>query len=72
MENNKSPGNDGITKEFCITNWNEVKAPLLLRIEESYLVKQLSASQKQAKLKKIEKKRTRQKAYAKLATYFLS
>ena len=26
MEYNKSPGNDGLTKEFYITFWNEVKA----------------------------------------------
>ena len=25
MENNKSPGNDGLTKEFYIAFWNEVK-----------------------------------------------
>ena len=56
MENNKSPGNDGLTKEFHITFWNEVKAPLLLAIEKAYLVKQLSASLKQAVIKSIEKK----------------
>ena len=56
MENNKSPGNDGITKEFYITFWNEVKVPYLLAIGKAYLVKQLSASQKQAVIKLIEKK----------------
>ena len=45
MENNKSPGNDGLTKEFYITFSNEVKVPLLLTIEKAYLVRQLSASQ---------------------------
>ena len=55
MENNTSPGNDGLTKEFYITFWNEVKVPLLLAIEKAYLVKQLSASQKQAVIKLIEK-----------------
>ena len=38
MENNKSPGNNGLTKEFCMQFWNEVKAPLLLAIEKVYLV----------------------------------
>ena len=56
MELNKLPGNDGLTKEFYITFWNEVKAPLLRAIEKSYLVKQHSTSQKQAFTKLIEKK----------------
>ena len=41
MENNKSPGNDGLTKEFYITFWNEVKIPLLLAIEKASLVKEV-------------------------------
>ena len=57
MENNKLPGNDKLTKEFYITFWNGVKAPLLLAIENVYLVKQLSALQKQAAIKLIGKKR---------------
>ena len=56
MENNKSSGNHGLTKEFYIPFWNEVKVPFLLAIEKAYLVKQLSASQKQAVIKLIEKK----------------
>ena len=44
MENNKSPGNGRLTKEFYVTFWNEKKAPLLLAIEKVYLVKQLIAS----------------------------
>ena len=39
IENNKSPGNDGLTKGFYITSWNEVKAPILLALEIAYLVK---------------------------------
>ena len=62
MENNKSPENDGLTKEFYIPFLNEVKVSLLLAIEKAYLVKQLSASQKQAVIKLIEKKR-RDKRY---------
>ena len=71
MENNKSPGNDGLTKEFYTTFWNEVKAPFLLAIEKAYLVKQLNTSQKQTVIKLIEK-RTQKKVYSKLATYFLT
>ena len=56
MENNKAPGNDGLTKEFYITFWNQIKAPLLLAIEKACLLKQLSALQKQAVIKLLEKK----------------
>ena len=63
MENNKSPENDRLTKEFYITLWNKVKAPLLLAIEKAYLVKHLNASEKQAVIKLIGKKRTRQEAH---------
>ena len=72
MENNKSPGNDGLTKEFYITFWKEINALLLLALEKIYLVKQLSASHKQAVIKLIEKKGRNQKVYSKLATYFLT
>ena len=53
MENNKSSGNDGLTKEFYIIFWNEVKIPLLPVTENA---KQLSASQKQAVIRLLEKK----------------
>ena len=56
MENNKSPGNDGLIKEFYLTFWNEVIAPLLLKIEKAYLIKQLNVLQKQAVTRLIEKK----------------
>ena len=56
MEYNKSPGNDGLMKEFYITFWNEVKAPFQLAIEKAYLVKQVSTSQKKAVMKLIEQK----------------
>ena len=35
MENNKSPENYGITKEFCMTFWTEVNINLLLAIEKT-------------------------------------
>ena len=72
MENNKSPGNNELMKEFYFTFWNEVKAPLLLAIEKAYLIKELSTLQKQAAIKLIKKKRMQQNVYSKLATYFLT
>ena len=57
MENNKSPGNNGLTRKFHITFWNEVKGTFLLAIEKAHFVKQLIALQKQAVIKFIEKKK---------------
>ena len=56
MDNNKSPGNDGITKEFYIKFWNVVKEPLCASIQQSFIVGELSTSQKQAIIKLIEEK----------------
>ena len=56
MEINKSPGNDGLTKEFYEAFWNHVKVPLLLSFKMTFLKKELSTSQKQAAIKLIEKK----------------
>ena len=36
MLNNKSAGNDGLTKEFCETYWEELKIPLRNSITKSY------------------------------------
>ena len=60
MPNNKSPGNDGLTKEFYETFWEEIKIPLCNSITKSYQNRELSASQRQAVIKLIEKRiRTR-------------
>ena len=53
---NKSPGNDGLTKEFQETFWEEIKIPLCDSITRSYQNGELSVSQKQAVIKLIEKK----------------
>ena len=56
MEINKSPGNDGLTKEFYEAFWDHVKVPLLLSFKMAFLKKELSTFQKQAVIKLIEKK----------------
>ena len=56
MLNDKSPGNNGPTKEFYVTFLNDLKDPLMLSIKEAKNKKELSISQKQAIIKLIEKK----------------
>ena len=56
MPNNKSPVNDGLTKEFYESFWEEIKNPLLLSFDTGFDKKELSTSQRQAIIKLIEKK----------------
>ena len=46
MANNKSPGNDGLTKEFLDTFWEEIKIPLCNSITKSYQNGEPSISQR--------------------------
>ena len=46
MDNDQSPGNDGIAKEFCIKFWDVVKESLCTFIEQCFIVGELSTSQK--------------------------
>ena len=66
---NKTPGNDGLTKEFCKTFWDELKTLLTERINEAFYSKILSISQRQAVIKVIEKK-DRDKRYIKTGDQF--
>ena len=54
MDNDKSPGNDDITKEFYIKFWEVIKEPFFASIQQSFIVGELSISQKQAVIKLIE------------------
>ena len=56
MKNNKTPGNDGLTKEFYETFWDKLKTPLMKSINQAFHTKILSILQRQAVIKQIEKK----------------
>ena len=56
MSNNKSLGNDGLTKEFYETLREDLKKPLCASITKAFHWVELSHSQKQAVIKLIEKK----------------
>ena len=59
MPNEKSPGNDGLTKEFFETFWSEIKKTFLACVIHSFDKGELCTPQRQAIIKLIEKKRQR-------------
>ena len=56
MENSKSPGNDGLTKEFYVFFWDEIKEHFINSYRTVLEKKELSISQRQAIIKLVEKK----------------
>ena len=56
MKNDKSPGNEGITKEFFEFFWDDIKNSLSDSIKKSFISGELSISQEQAVIKLIKKK----------------
>ena len=56
MNGGKSPGNDGLSVEFYKFFWEDLKSILFQSYEYSISVGFLSASQKQAIIKLLEKK----------------
>ena len=56
MENNKSPGNDALSKEFYECFWDEIKNTFLASIHRAFLNQELSISQIQAVIKMLVKK----------------
>ena len=53
MPNNKSPGNDDLTKEFYEKFWEEIKITWCNSITKSYQNGELSTSQRQAVIKLV-------------------
>ena len=56
MKNEKTPGNDGLTREFYVCFFGELGMLLLKSLNNSHLVEELSTSQKQALVTLIKKK----------------
>ena len=63
-QNNKSPGNDGLTKEFYGGFWDEIKGLLIASASEAKHRGELTISQRQVIIRLIEKK-DRDKRYNK-------
>ena len=55
FENNQSPGNDGLAKEFYYTFWDDIKDTFMKSLKESKKLKYFCASQQQAIIKLLEK-----------------
>ena len=56
MQNDKSPGSDGLTKEFYQTFWNELKKVFINFVSETKEKGHLGTSQRQAIISLIENK----------------
>ena len=54
INNNKTPGNDGLTKNFYETFWNKMKNPLMKSINQAFHTKILGISQRQTVSKFIK------------------
>jgi len=64
MEGGKSPGNDGLNKEWYVFFWEAIKEPFFDSIMDAKDGNLLSTSQRQAVIKFLEKK-CRDKRYMK-------
>ena len=57
MNNNKSPGNDGLSKELYIyVSFGKLADPLIQSLNQSFVDGEMSISQRQAVIALIEKK----------------
>ena len=48
MENDKSPGNNGLTKKFYVTFWDDIKATFISSLKKAKERTELSISQRLA------------------------
>ena len=55
-ENDKSPGNNGLTKEFYVTFWNNIKGTFISSVKQAKERMELSISQRQIIIKLIKTK----------------
>ena len=56
IKNNKSPGDDGFTEEFCLCFFDEIHRYLIESLNSSFNSGKLSNSQRQAVITLIEKR----------------
>ena len=56
MPSNKSPVNDGLSKKFYETFWEDIKDVFINSLKEAKIKVRLSISQRQAVIKLFEKK----------------
>ena len=56
LQNNKSPGNDGLTKEFYLFFWNELEIPFKKMLDDVKRSKEMTNSQKRGIIRIIYKK----------------
>ena len=63
MQNNKSPGNNVLTKEFFVTFREDIKDVLINSCRTGKLKKELSTSQRHAVIKLIQKKHKDKRIY---------
>ena len=61
MQNNKSPRNDGLTKQFFVTFWEGIKDVFSNSCRTAKFKKELGTSQRQAVIKLIEKKKKKKR-----------
>ena len=56
VKNDKTPGNDGWTKELYVTFWDKLKTTLMESIIQAFYTKILSIPGREALMKLVEKK----------------